>query len=181
MAVRDLIPWGRNRSSVPSTSQSDEVSPFLNLHREMTRLFDDVFNRIEGGVPSLFGRGPSWSSGSWLSGSWPSLEVDGSDKEVRVSAELPGMDEKDVEVLVDDGVLTIRGERKSETEDKDRQFSERYYGRFERSIALPYEVEENKAEASFRNGVLTVTLPKSAKAQDKAKRIAINAGSDTKH
>jgi HSP20 family protein len=179
MAVRDLIPWGRNRSSVPSTYQSEEVSPFLTLHREMNRLFDDVFNRFEGGVPSLIGRG--WPSGSWLSGSWPSLEVNASDKAVRVSAELPGMDDKDVEILVDDGVLTIRGERKSETEDKDRHFSERYYGRFERSIALPYEVEEDKAEASFRNGVLTVTLPKSAKAQDKAKRIAINAGSDTKH
>ena len=176
MAVRDLIPWGRSRSSVPSTMAGDEVSPFLTLHREMNRLFDDVFNRFEGGVPSLFSRMPGWAGGAW-----PSLEVNASDKEVRVSAELPGMDEKDVEVLVDDGVLTIRGERKSETEDKDRHFSERYYGRFERSIALPYEVEEDKAEASFRNGVLTVTLPTSAKAQDKAKRIAINAGSDTKH
>ena len=181
MAVRDLIPWGRNRSSVPSTYQNEEVSPFLTLHREMNRLFDDVFSRFEGGVPSVFGRMPGGAGGSWLSGSWPSLEVNASDKEVRVSAELPGMDEKDVEVLVDDGVLTIRGERQSETEDKGRRFSERYYGRFERSIALPYEVEEDKAEASFRNGVLTVTLPKSAKAQDKAKRIAINAGSDTKH
>ena len=107
--------------------------------------------------------------------------MNASDNEVRVSAELPGMDEKDVEVLVEDGTLTIRGERKSETEHKDRHFSERYYGPFERSISLPFEVEEDKAEASFRNGVLTVTLPKSAKAEDKAKRIAINAGSDTKH
>ena len=78
MAVRDLIPWGRNRSSVPSTYHSEEVSPFLTLHREMNRLFDDVFNRFEGGVPSLIGRG--WPSGSWLSGSWPSLEVNASDK-----------------------------------------------------------------------------------------------------
>ena len=179
MAVRDLIPWGRNRSSVPSTFQSDEANPFLTLHREMNRLFDDVFNRFDAGVPSLFGRMPG--SGSWLSGSWPSLEVNASDKEVRISAELPGMDEKDVEVLVSDGVLIIRGERKSETEDKDRHFSERYYGQFDRSLALPFEVEEDKAEASFKNGVLTVTLPKSAKAQEKAKRIAINAGSDTKH
>ena len=173
MAVRDLIPWGRHRSPVPSTS--DEVNPFLTLHREMNRLFDDVFSRFESGMPSVFGRMPGWS------GSWPSLEVNASDKEVRVSAELPGIDEKDVEILIDDNVLTIRGEKKSETEDKDRQFSERYYGRFERSIGLPYEVEEDKAEASFRNGVLTVTLPKSAKAQEKARRIAVNLKSDTKH
>ena len=176
MAVRDLIPWGRGRSSVPSTMTSDEVNPFLTLHREMNRLFDDVFNRFEAGVPSVFGRMAGWPGGSW-----PSLEVNASDNEVRVAAELPGMDEKDIEILVDDNVLTIRGEKKSETEDKDRHFNERYYGRFERSIALPYEVEEDKAEATFRNGVLTVTLPKSAKAQEKAKRIAINAKKDTQH
>jgi HSP20 family protein len=176
MAVRDLIPWGRNRTPVPSTMQSDEVSPFLTLHREMNRLFDDVFNRFDSGMPSVFRRLPGWSSGSW-----PSLEVNASDNEIRVSAELPGMDEKDIELLVDQDVLTIRGEKKSETEDKGRHFSERYYGRFERSIALPFEVEEDKAEASFKNGVLTVTLPKSAKAQDTAKRIAINGRSDTKH
>jgi HSP20 family protein len=176
MAVRDLIPWGRSRSSVPSMMPSDEVSPFVSLHREMNRLFDDVFNRFDAGVPSLLGRTP----GS-LGGSWPSLEVNASDNEVRVSAELPGMDEKNIEVLVENDVLTIRGEKKSESEDQGRRFSERYYGRFERSIALPFEVEEEKAEASFKNGVLTVTIPKSATAKDTAKRIAINARSDTKH
>ena len=174
MAVRDLIPWGRSRSSVPSMAPSDEVSPFVALHREMNRLFDDVFNRFDAGVPSLLGR-------TGLGASWPSLEVNASDNEVRVSAELPGMDEKEVEVLVDSDVLTIRGEKKSESEDQGRRFSERYYGRFERSIALPYEVDEEKAEASFKNGVLTVTIPKSATAKDTAKRITINAESDTKH
>src|SRR5215207_8244614 len=159
MAVRDLIPWGRSRSSVPSMAPSDEVSPFVALHREMNRLFDDVFNRFDAGVPSLLGRTPGW-----LGSSWPSLEVNASDNEVRVSAELPGMDEKEVE-----------------SEDQGRRFSERYYGRFERSIALPYEVDEEKAEASFKNGVLTVTIPKSATAKDTAKRITINAESDTKH
>jgi len=177
MAVRDLIPWGRNRSSVPSTmQQSDDVSPFLTLHREMNRLFDDVFNRFETGVPSVFGRMPGWSGGSW-----PSLEVNASDNEIRISAELPGMEDKDVEVLVDGDVLTIRGEKKSETKDEGRRLSERYYGRFERSLALPFEVEEDKADASFKNGVLTLTLPKSPKAQDKAKRIAINGKKDTQH
>jgi HSP20 family protein len=176
MAVRDLIPWGRGRASVPSMTERDEFSPFVQLHREMNRLFDDVFNRFDSGMPSLFGRSPGWSAGSW-----PSLEVNATENDVRVSAELPGMDEKDIEVLVDNDVLTIRGEKKSETEDKDRRFSERYYGRFERSLALPFEVDEAKAEASFKNGVLTVTIPKSATAKDTAKRIAINAESDTKH
>ena len=171
MAVRDLIPWGRSRSSVPSTvHEGEEANPFLTLHREVNRLFDDAFNGFERGIPTLFGRA-----------SWPSIEVNATENELSVSAELPGMDEKDVEVLVDSDVLTIRGEKKSETEDKDRRFSERYYGRFERTIALPFEVEEDKVVASFKNGVLTVTLPKSPKAQARAKRIAINGPADTKH
>jgi len=76
---------------------------------------------------------------------------------------------------LDNDVLTIRGEKKSESGDQSRRLSERYYGRFERSLTLPFEVDEERAEASFKNGVLTVTVPKSATAKDTAKRIAINA------
>jgi HSP20 family protein len=159
--LRDLIPWGRDRNPVPSLYGADQASPFLTLHREMNRLFDDAFRDF--GTPSLFGRMPSW----------PSVEVAETEKDMRVSAELPGLDEKDVEVLMDDGALTIRGEKKSEVEDKERQFSERYYGRFERRIPLGFEVEPDKVGAEFKNGVLTVTLPKSPKAQASTKRIAI--------
>ena len=106
--------------------------------------------------------------------SWPSVEISETDKEYRVSADVPGLEEKDVEVLFSDGVLTIRGEKNSEVEDKERQFSERFYGSFERKIPLGDEIEEDKVEASFKNGVLTVMLPKTAKAQAKVKRIAIN-------
>ena len=84
------------------------------------------------------------------------------------------MEEKDVELLLQDGMLTLKGEKRSETVDKDRQFSERYYGHFERHIPLSAEVEADKAEARFKNGVLTVTLPKNPEAAPKAKRIAIN-------
>src|ERR687885_3040267 len=109
MALRDLVTRGRNQPSVPSR-RGEEVSPFLTLHREMNRLFDDVFNSF-GNPPSLLGRLPAW----------PSVEVVQTDQDIRVSAELPGLDEKDVEVLVDDDVLTIRGEKKAETEDKERR------------------------------------------------------------
>src|SRR4051812_37268929 len=85
----------------------------------MNRLFHDVFNSF-GNMPSLLGRMPAW----------PSVEVVQSDKDVRISAELPGLDEKDVEVLVDNDVLTIRGEKRSETEEQERRFSERTYGRW---------------------------------------------------
>ncbi len=106
-------------------------------------------------------------------GGWPNIEVSDTDKEVKVTAELPGLEEKDIDVELANGILSIKGEKKTETEDKDRLFSECYYGRFERRIPVD-EVEEDKVSASFKNGVLTVTLPKSAKAQENVKRIMIN-------
>ena len=110
---------------------------------------------------------------------WPRIEVNETDQAFVVAAEIPGLDEKDVELLIDDGRLIIRGEKKAEVEDKDRQFSERFYGRFERQIPLGVDIDEDKVEATFKNGVLKVTLPKSAPAQAKMKRIEINA--PTKH
>lgn len=76
-------------------------------------------------------------------------------------------------LLLDDGVLTLRDEKLSETEDKDRQFPERFYGRFDRRIPWGYEIDGNTAEAGFRNGVLTVTLPRTEKAQSQVKLIPI--------
>jgi HSP20 family protein len=91
---------------------------------------------------------------------------------MKVTAELPGLEEKDVELELTNGILAIKGEKKTETEDEDRLFSERYYGRFERRIPVE-DVDEDKVSASFRNGLLTVTLPKTAQAQRQMKRIAI--------
>jgi HSP20 family protein len=173
MNMRDLIPWGRNAQTTPSPYR-EEGDPFLTLHREMNRLFDDVFRGFDIAPFGSFG-------GMGRMAGWPSVEVSETDKDIRVSAELPGLEEKDVEVLMSDGVLTIRGEKRSEVEDKSRAFSERTYGRFERRIPLGWEVEEDKVKASFQNGVLTVTMPKSAKAAAKARRIAINRDTDTKH
>jgi HSP20 family protein len=165
MAMRDLVPWSRARDV--STRRGGEDSPFLTLHREMNRLFDDVFRGFDltpFGSDRFFDR---------LGGSWPNVEVSQTDKEIKIAAELPGLDEKDVKVELVNGVLAIAGEKKTETEDKDRLFSERYYGRFERRIPVE-DVDEDKISAAFKNGVLTVTLPKVAQAQSKVKRIAIN-------
>ncbi|PBB30567.1 Hsp20/alpha crystallin family protein [Mesorhizobium sp. WSM3868] len=169
MGVRDLIPWGRNNGNqAPTLFRAGDRDPLLSLHREVNRLFDDVFRGVGSNLPAF-------SGASAFSGSWPSVEISDGEKEVKVTAEVPGLEEKDIEVLLDDGVLTLKGEKRSETEDKDRQFSERFYGRFERRIPLGCEVKEDEVDARFSNGVLTVTLPKSEKAQSHVKRIAIKS------
>ena len=167
MNMRDLIPWSRAESKAPALYRDSD--PFMALHREVNRLFDDVFRGFDqfGHVPSL--------AASWGNWGWPNVEVAETDKEIRVTVELPGLEEKDVEVTLDDDVLTLRGEKRSEAEDKGRQFSERYYGHFERRISLGTEVDEERIEARFKNGVLTITMPKTERAQSKARRIAINA------
>jgi HSP20 family protein len=104
---------------------------------------------------------------------WPRLELSETDKAVTVSAELPGLSENDVQVEIASGVLSIRGEKKAERKDEAKFVSERYYGSFERQIALE-GVEEDKAKADFKNGVLTVTIPKSERPNPNVKRIAIN-------
>jgi len=161
MDMRELIPWNRGRGV--TVRRSDDANPLLTLHREMNRVFDDVVRGFDL-APFGFDRPLAW----------PNVEVSETDKEVKVTADLPGLEEKDVEVELATGVLAIKGEKKTETEDKERMFSERFYGRFERQIPIGTEIEEDKVEASFKNGVLTVTMPKSAEAQAKIRRVAIN-------
>jgi HSP20 family protein len=126
------------------------MGPVVSLHREMNRLFHDVFRGFE-------------SSHLWGNrDAWPSTDVEETDKEYRVTAELPGLEQRDVEVLLQDGVLSVRGEKRIEKESANKTFSERYYGRFERQIALDRDIDESAIHAMFRNGVLTVTIPKAA-------------------
>jgi HSP20 family protein len=130
----------------------------------MNRLFDDVFRGFD---DSLF-----WGR----RGAWPSVDVDETEKEYRVTAELPGLEEGDVEVLLQDGLLTLRGEKKHETESRNRSYRERFYGRFERQITLDRDVDDSAVKATFKNGVLTVRVPKDSRAIERAKRIPINEG-----
>ena len=131
--------------------------PGLPLLDEVNRLFEDFFRDAP-------------VSASWpgvAAGFAPTLEIEETDDAVRVSAELPGIEEKDVELTLEDGVLTLKGEKRSEsaTEHGRARRSERSYGRFERSLSLPCEVVEDKASAEFKNGVLHVTLPKAPEAK----------------
>jgi len=166
MAFRDMIPWSRQQQLAP---QRDAFDPFTTLHREMNRLFDDAFRGF-GSFGSLNRMGTPLMEGQF---GWPKLELSETDKTVTVSAELPGLSEKDVQVEIANGVLTIRGEKKAERSDEAKFVTERYYGSFERQVPLD-NVEADKAQADFRNGVLTVTLPKSEQASENVKRIAIN-------
>lgn len=164
MAITDLIPFGRSREM--TTRRSEDYNPIFTLHREMNCLFDDVFRGFDAApFSSRFVEGAM---------NWPSIEVSATDKDVKVTAELPGLNENDVQVELANGVLSIKGEKKTETEDKDRRFSERYYGRFERRIPIE-DVDPDKVSAAFKNGVLTVTMPKLPQAESNVKRIAINS------
>lgn len=107
----------------------------------------------------------------WL----PAVDVTETKSEIVVHAEIPGMDAKNIDISLNEGILTIRGEKKQEREDKEEEYHliERRYGTFTRSIPLPREVDSNTASASYRNGVLKVRLPKSGKAEKKEVKIKV--------
>jgi len=165
MAIRDLI---RRRRPHGELVRAAEEHPFLRLHQEIERLFDDFFRGVS-----------PWHSGFSLTGERfvPSVDVIDDEKEIRVAAELPGMDEKDIEVELSSGALTIRGEKKAERESKSGGYCtvERTFGSFHRSVALPADIEADKAAAEFKNGVLTVTIPKTPEARSERKRIEVKA------
>ena len=166
MQIRDLIPWSRDREQLAPHAAGD-ANPVVSLQRTINRVFDDFWNRLES---------PSPSNGLHA-GFGPRIDVSESDKAVEVSIELPGMDEKEIDVSVTDDVLTIRGEKKAEREEKNKGYylSERSYGSFHRSIPLPSGVDSDNAEARFRKGVLTVTLPKTPEAQEKVRKIEVKS------
>jgi HSP20 family protein len=163
MDFRNLIPWNRDRN-VPVARQRDDDHPVLALHREMNRLFDDFFRSFD--LPARFGSSFGSSFG------WPNIELSESDKEIKVVAELPGLEQKDVDVSLDKDVLTIRGEKKASS--TGAVYSERWQGSFQRSVQLSPDADPDKVTADFRNGVLTVTVAKRPDAQSRVRRIPVN-------
>ena len=143
------------------------LDPLFSLHRDMNRLFEDVLGT---GLP--FG-GPDQQNRLINA----QLSVSETEGEIRVAAELPGVREEDIDVSLDDDVLTIRGEKKMQRQDEKENFHvvERSFGSFQRSIRLPTPVDPDRVSASFDNGVLTVTLPKSAQ-QERTRRIQVSRG-----
>jgi HSP20 family protein len=151
----------RKDSQLPAKHQASN-DPFGMLRREMNRLFED------------FSRGfdmAAFEETEWM----PQVDISESDKEIRVTAELPGLDEKDIDVSMSNDMLTIRGEKKEEKDEGDRNYHrvERSYGSFIRQIALPAEVQADKTEAKFSKGVLRITLPKSEQSDKGTKKIDV--------
>ena len=149
MNLKSLIPAGQDRSIVRR-----DASPFAALQQEIDRLFDGFSRTL-----------PAFSSNALV----PSMDVAETEKEIEVTAELPGLEEKDVQLNVVDNLLTIRGEKKNQREEKDKDYHlvERSYGSFARTIELPKGVNLDNIKATMTKGVLKVTVPKPAPAQAK--------------
>jgi HSP20 family protein len=152
-----------------------EWRPFEGLRREVDRLFEDF---QLGAWRSPFGRGafdvqPFWRGDLWSRA--PAVDIVDKETAYEISAELPGVDENSIDVKFSDGTLTIKGEKRDEREEKKKNFylAERRYGSFQRSFSIPAGVDADRIEASFKNGVLTVTFPKTPQARKNEKKILV--------
>jgi HSP20 family protein len=179
--TRSSVPvkTGKEAGAAPAGRKETLAHPLQTLRDQVDRLFDEF-----GSGFSLFPFGrrafevePWWRTATAFGATAPAVDVVEKDDAIQIAAELPGMDEKDIEVSVADDMLTIRGEKKEEKEEKRRNYymAERRYGSFERSFRLPASVNQDKIDASFQKGVLTIVLPKTEEAKKKAKKIAIKA------
>jgi HSP20 family protein len=167
MPFRNLVPSLWRKTDAPVRREDEH--PFFSLQRDMNRLFDDFFRGFD--LTSVDAAGERFKSFV------PSVDVKEDEKEVTVKAELPGMDEKDIKVLLTESALTLNGEKKEEKEDKGKDYyhMERSYGSFRRVIPLPAGIDMKKVKAGFKNGVLTVRLPKTEEAATKGKKIPVTA------
>jgi HSP20 family protein len=166
MNIKELIPWNREKDN--GVLKSDFNHPFAALQREMNQVFDN-FSK------SFFDFSPLSREMDLHKSITPKIDVVETDKEIRVTAELPGMEEKDIEVNFSRDTLIIKGEKKAEKEDKKEDYyvMERSYGSFQRAIPISAGVDRDKVDANFKNGVLKVTLPKTEEAQKEVKKVKI--------
>ena len=178
--IKELIPRGRKKSQLPLRMEktSDLLperweQPFMELRRATDRVFDNFFKSF--GWPMAERRSPWGLSADIFGTDWPRADMDETDEEIRITAELPGVDKDNIDISMTDDRVIIRGEKKGQEERKVRGYHrvERSYGSFQRSFYLPCEVVSDKVDASFKDGVLTVILPKTEGA--KAKRIMVKS------
>jgi HSP20 family protein len=167
MAITDLIPWKKNDDNALAVRRR-ELDPFAQFRREIDSMFEGMLGDWARPI-NFLERGHR----TWM----PQIDLRETAKEIKVTAELPGMEEKDLEVSLLDGALTIRGEKSEEHEEEkgDVHRSERQYGMFERVIPLPSEVDLDGVSATFKKGVLKITLPKTKEAQSNRRVIPVQS------
>ena len=159
-------------------AQANVPDVWHSFRSEMDRLFDRFNSGF--GFPSLrrmFDVEPAWRPASSFSFAAPAIDMSEDEKVYKISAELPGIDAKDIDVSISGDMLVLKGEKRQEKEEtnRDYHFSERSYGSFQRAFELPSSVDRNKIAADFSNGVLTITLPKTAEAQKPVKKIEVKS------
>lgn len=164
------------KQTAPAAANAPDA--WRSFRTEMDRLFDRF--SMGWGMPSLrrmFDDEPAFTAASSFSIPAPAVDIAEDDGTYKVTAELPGMSEKEIEVVVSGDTLTIKGEKKQEKEQKDKNcyLSERSYGLFQRSFYVPEGVDREKIAADFSKGVLTITMPKTAKAVEQQKKIEVKA------
>lgn len=166
--LKSLVPWGRKSEEVAVGRENDN-DPFVSFRNEIDRVFDH-FLHGGFGIP----RPANANDMSLLS---PHIDVSETETGLTITAELAGVDEKDLDVTLVGDVLTIKGEKRLEKEDNDggRRYVERHYGSFSRSVRLPFEAADQDVTANMKNGVLTIKVPKPKDYLSKARRIEIAA------
>lgn len=185
MDIKKLAPWNwfkheeEDAARVPVKRSEGQVfsheaagmNPIMRLHREMDRLFDDVFRGL--GI-SLF-RSEMFSPLNDAGLLKPQVDIGASDKEYTITVEVPGVDEKDVNVEIADNAMRISGEKKQEKEENDKNYYriERSYGVFQRVLSLPEDADQDGIKAAFKNGVLTIKMPRKSLPKSHVKKIAI--------
>ncbi|MEO5359429.1 MAG: Hsp20/alpha crystallin family protein [Nitrospirota bacterium] len=166
MKFRDLVPWGSTKNRLP-IKHDEAKDPFTALQREVNEVFNGFFRGFD--IDTFWGSAIGFN---------PSVNVAETDKEIKVTAELPGMDEKDIDVTLTKDTLTLKGEKKTEKEDKGANYyhMERSYGSFVRTVALPCAIDDTRVGAEFKKGILTIKLPKTPEAVKDTKKVQIKTG-----
>jgi HSP20 family protein len=176
MELKNLLtPWNWFKKEEESRSTPSQVlskttdHPLSRIHSDIDKLFENFFQ----GFPLSPFRQEGESA--WGGLILPQVDIGEGKKDYTIKVEVPGVDEKDIELTITDGTLLIRGEKRYEKEDHDKQYHrvERSYGAFQRMLSLPTDADESKIEAKFKNGVLTVTIAKNPDAKPPVRRIAI--------
>lgn len=165
---KDLVQTKKDERSHALVRPRFGANQFSDLHRQMNELFENFYE--DSMMPSL----GILEKGNMLT---PKFEVVETDDSFHVTAELPGIEQKDIEVNLDNNILTVKGEKKEEHEEKKKPYhlSERSYGHFQRSISVPDGIDREKIKAEFKKGILKINLPKTEQAKTKSKKIQVRS------